>query len=120
MTKTNQRLETTPTFREIDNATVLDEALHSPRAVLYKHSTRCPVSSYAIEEVLDFADEHPECTVYVLKVIEQRALSDTAAKKLGVRHESPQAFVILDGQTVWHGSHNAITANALMTKVTSR
>ena len=118
MTKTNQRLEATPTLRAVDDVTVLDEALTNSRAVLYKHSTRCPVSSYAIDEVLDFADEHPDCIVYVLKVIEQRALSDAVAKKLGVRHESPQAFVILDGQLVWHGSHNDITASALTAQVT--
>ena len=81
--------------------------------MLFKHSTRCPVSAYVIDEVMEFAEDHPEWPVYVLKVIEQRPLSNEAAERLGVRHESPQAFVLRHGRVHWHGSHNEVTADAL-------
>ena len=104
----------TPTpVREIADADALEAAIGSPRAVLFKHSTRCPVSAYVIDEVMEFAEEHPEWPVYVLKVIEQRPLSNEATERLGVRHESPQAFVLHQGRVRWHGSHNEITADAL-------
>ena len=99
--------------REIADAEALEAAIGSPRAVLFKHSTRCPVSAYVIDEVMEFAEDHPEWPVYVLKVIEQRPLSNEAAERLGVRHESPQAFVLHQGQVRWHGSHNEVTADTL-------
>ena len=103
----------TPSVREIADAAALAAAIESPRAVLFKHSTRCPVSAYVIDEVMAFAEDHPEWPVYLLKVIEQRPLSNEAAERLGVRHESPQAFVLHRGRVRWHGSHNEVTVDAL-------
>ncbi len=99
--------------REITDDATLEAALASPRAVLFKHSTRCPVSAYVIDEVMAFAEDHPDWPVHVLRVIEQRPLSNEAAERLGVRHESPQAFVLHQGRVRWHGSHNEITAETL-------
>ena len=102
-----------PFFREVSDAATLQAVMGSPRAVLFKHSTRCPVSAYVIDEVMDFAETHPEWPVYVLKVIERRPLSNEATERLGVRHESPQAFVLREGRVHWHGSHNEVTAETL-------
>ena len=106
-----------PSVREIADSAALAAAIENPRAVLFKHSTRCPVSAYVIDEVMEFAEDHPEWPVYVLKVIEQRPLSNEAAERLGVRHESPQAFVLRQGRVSWHGSHNEVTAEALQRQV---
>lgn len=103
----------TPPLPTVRDAVTLEAVIGSPRAVLFKHSTRCPVSAYVIDEVTDFARTHPEWPVHVIEVIEQRALSDAAAERLGVRHESPQAFVLERGGVRWHGSHDEITAEAL-------
>ena len=100
-------------LHEINDRTTLDEALGSDRAVLYKHSTRCPVSSYVIDEVHEFAETHPDWNIYILKVVERRALSNAVADELGVIHQSPQAFVIKAGACVWHASHSDITAERL-------
>ena len=99
--------------RVLSDAAALAAALESPRAVLFKHSTRCPVSAYVIDEVMEFAEDHPEWPVYVLEVIEQRPLSNEVEERLEVRHESPQAFVLHEGRVHWHGSHNEVTADAL-------
>ena len=106
-------VESVPVLREVaDNAT-LNEVLGSSRSVLYKHSTRCPVSTVVIDEVFRFAEAHPEWKTYVLKVIEHRDLSDAVAERLGVPHASPQAFVLKEGRPVWHASHGSITAQSL-------
>ena len=106
-------VQTPRSVHEVSDAATLEAAIARPRAVLFKHSTRCPVSAYVIDEVMEFAEDHPEWPVYVLKVIEQRALSNEAAERLGVRHESPQAFVLHRGRVRWHGSHNEVTSEAL-------
>lgn len=98
---------------ETPDAAALEAVFGSPRAVLFKHSTRCPVSAYVIDEVAEFAETHPEWPVYVINVIEQRPLSNEASERLGVRHESPQAFILHHGRVQWHGSHNEVTADAL-------
>ncbi|MBP99739.1 MAG: bacillithiol system redox-active protein YtxJ [Acidobacteria bacterium] len=111
--RSNRTIETTPSLSEICDVATLDDALGSERAILYKHSTRCPVSSVVINEVLRFGETHPDWKVYVLKVIERRGLSNTVADRLGVPHASPQAFVIKQGRCVWHTSHSGITEQRL-------
>jgi bacillithiol system protein YtxJ len=32
------------------------------------------------------------------------------AERLGVRHESPQVFVVVRGRATWHSSHSGVTA----------
>ena len=109
----NSKIATTPSLREIEDETTLDEVLASERAIVYKHSTSCPVSAVVIDEVLRFADRHPSWPVHVVQVIEHRDLSDTVSEQLGVRHESPQALVLRDGRCIWHTSHGGITAHRL-------
>lgn len=111
--RSNQQIDTAGSLRDILDPAMLDEALESKRAILYKHSTRCPVSAVVINEVLRFAASHPDWSIYVLKVIERRALSDTVTERLGVPHASPQAFVIRQGRCVWHASHSGITEQQL-------
>ncbi len=111
--RSNRKIALTPTIRDVSDPATLDEALVSDRAILYKHSTECPVSAEVMDDVLTFARSHPEWPVYVLNVIEERDLSDAAAERLGVPHASPQAIVIKQGHSVWHASHYDITANAL-------
>jgi len=116
--ETKWRVASAPSMREVHDAATLDEALGSERAILYKHSTACSVSAAAINEVLQFAETHPDWKVYALKVIEQRALSDTAAARLDVPHKSPQVVVIREGRSVWHTSHFRITAQTLSRQTT--
>jgi bacillithiol system protein YtxJ len=113
VTTSDQKTVTAATVHEVGDVAALDEALGSERAVLYKHSTRCPVSAVIIDEVLRFAETHPDWKICVLNVIEQRHLSDDVSWRLGVRHESPQVFVVKGGRCVWHASHNEITVQSL-------
>ena len=111
--RSNRALDTMPALHPVEDEATLEAALSADRAVLYKHSTSCPVSAIVIDDVIRFARAHPDWPVYVLKVIERRALSDAVAGRLGVRHQSPQAFVLRRGQSLWHGSHSAISEQAL-------
>ena len=111
--RSNRRTASSPSLHAVRDTATLDEALESEQAILYKHSTRCPVSAAVIDEVVRFSWAHPDWPVYVLKVLEHRELSDLVADRLGVAHASPQAFVIKSGQCVWQASHNEITTQSL-------
>ena len=100
-------------IRFLDSDAALDEVLQLPRAFLYKHSTRCGTSLRALMEVERYARSGAEIPVFGIDVVRYRSLSNEAAVRLGVRHQSPQIILIEEGTPVWHASHSSITATAL-------
>ncbi len=93
----------------------LDVALaHSYREpiLLFKHSRWCGISHRVREKVLQVAAAR-SVPVYEVVVQAARPISDAIARRLGIRHETPQTFVIYQGQVVFHASHYAITPDAI-------
>ena len=82
-------------------------------AILFKHSRTCPVSSMAQAQVKRFAAQHPEIPVYTLVVQDDRELSRQVVEWTGIRHESPQVFVLRQGVVVASTSHEGVTAEYL-------
>lgn len=82
------------------------EASHREPVVLFKHSTRCSISTLAKSRV-DQALRSDElgAPVFYLDLIANRDISDAIAKQLGVRHESPQAIVVKDGVATYVATH---------------
>lgn len=80
--------------------------------VILKHSTRCPVSTSALEEYEQYLGKQPNPDVdYVLvKVIESRPVSNQIAEDLGVVHASPQIIYVKNHHAEWNASHWAVTA----------
>ncbi len=93
----------------------LDALLADPSPVLiFKHSTACPVSAHAhgeFEAWLETKESAPR-TAFV-RVIEERPVSNEIAARLGVRHQSPQAILVVDGEARWDASHDRVTREAL-------
>lgn len=94
---------------------VLEESKENA-VLLFKHSTTCPVSAHAYGEFTSF--DWP-VKAYLVKVIQNRAASNEIERDLGVRHESPQAFLINKGEVVWNASHWKITSKDLRKAVES-
>ncbi len=91
----------------------LDAALRAPVALVFKHSTRCPVSTMAYEEVRQLLRERPGAPVWIVDVIGQRALSRELAARTGVEHESPQVILLAGGEVVYDASHFEVRAEDL-------
>lgn len=75
-------------------------------AVIFKHSTRCSISSIAkmrLEE--DSAPLKSKVNFYYLDLLEYREISAKIAEKFHVHHESPQILVIKDGDCILDASH---------------
>jgi len=100
-------------MRRLTTAAELAAAVATPRFLLFKHSTRCPISAAAFDEWQQFERAHPDAATAWIDVIEQRDLVRDLAARTRVRHESPQALLFLAGQVAWHASHGEITAEAL-------
>ena len=75
---------------------------------VFKHSTACPVSARAADEVQAMDSDLP---VYWVNVREQRSLSNWIAARYGVRHESPQLILLRDGAVQKTWSHFEISRN---------
>jgi bacillithiol system protein YtxJ len=99
------------------NVTELEAAIAESRerpVLLFKHSRYCGVSCEALDEL----HAHIEATAghisyKIITVQTHRPVSDAAAERLGVRHETPQALLLRDGKVVWNASHFRITASEL-------
>lgn len=89
---------------------------HRRPVVVFKHSTACGVSARARAEMAALATRWPEGegpALALVRVIEERPLSQALAALLGVPHESPQVIVIRGGRAVWHAAHEEVTAAAV-------
>ncbi|QOS80138.1 bacillithiol system redox-active protein YtxJ [Paenibacillus sp. JNUCC31] len=91
------------------------EATEDQPLLLFKHSTRCPISASAYQEMNDYLQNSPSEQVQygIIYVVEDRPVSNEAADKLGVKHESPQAILVKKGIPVWHTSHSNITSTTI-------
>ncbi len=81
---------------------------HAATVVLFQHAPYCGTSASAHRELARLSG-----TVHLVDVADQHELARVIAARTGVRHQSPQVFVLRDGQAVWSASHRAITAAAV-------
>ena len=89
------------------------ESVQRP-VLLFKHSRTCGISCSALDELHAHLAERPAQATYKLITVQShRPVSDAAAVKLGVRHETPQAILLRDGRPIWSASHFRITADEL-------
>jgi len=86
--------------------------------IVLKHSMHCGSSLFAKRnlETID-SSSLDDMDVYLIDVIRQRMISRYFAEKVGVRHESPQLFVLRDENIVWHGSHHRVIVENLLAAV---
>ncbi len=93
---------------------IIKDSKKSP-VILMKHSTRCPISAKAFKAFEDFSSssECRETEACVVRVIENRDLSDYITKTLDVQHQSPQLVILKDGKIAWVSSHRGITKESL-------
>lgn len=82
--------------------------------LLFKHSRTCSTSAEALDELVSLLNEHPADASYAMVTVQtHREVSNAVARKLGVRHETPQALLIRDGRVVWSASRFRVTATAV-------
>lgn len=88
-------------------------------AWLLKHSITCSISSAALGEVDAFIDRHAGSVAGMVTVQTHRPLSSWIATRLARVHQSPQLFLLQQGQVRWSASHWSITAAAMEQALTN-
>jgi bacillithiol system protein YtxJ len=82
--------------------------------LVFKHSRTCGVSAGALDELRTHVGRaEPGVSYKMITVQSHRRVSDEAAARFGIRHETPQVILLRDGRPVWNASHFRITANHL-------
>ena len=75
--------------------------------VIFKHSTRCSISSMAKSRLE--RNEQPESgDFYFLDLLKHRSISNQVAEDFAVAHESPQILLIKNTECVYEESHSGI------------
>ena len=100
-------------FREIDSLDRIIEKSKGSRLLIFKHSSACPISGRGRLELENFLADHPELEAYLVVVQNQRPLSNEIEAKLGVRHETPQLLLVVDGRVSLFWSHYQISKKTL-------
>ncbi|ULQ58004.1 bacillithiol system redox-active protein YtxJ [Flavihumibacter rivuli] len=75
--------------------------------VIFKHSTRCSISSMA-KSRLERSEQPDHIDFYYLDLIAYRNISNKIAEDFDVWHESPQVILIKNGECTYDESHNGI------------
>lgn len=85
---------------------------------IFKHSTRCGISSMVIRQ-FEGSYDVPEdvADVYYLDLLQFRPISNEIASRFGVFHQSPQLIVFRNGEVVFHTSHGDISAQQVSERV---
>jgi thioredoxin 1 len=93
-------------FYPVDTIDALDALIaesHGHPVILFKHSNSCGISAH-----LHYQLSSLDADVHIIVVQELRLISNAVVEKLGIRHASPQAFVISNGKVIYHATHYGI------------
>jgi bacillithiol system protein YtxJ len=107
------------TLTAIAQIDAVDQASQHAPVLIFKHSTRCNISSAALarlERAWTSADDQ-EHSAYYLDLVRHRDVSNAIAERYGVEHASPQVLVIRNGKCVYTESHFSIVYAAVIAQL---
>jgi bacillithiol system protein YtxJ len=91
--------------------TTIKELSGQKPQVIFKHSTRCSISS-VVKNRLERSSS-PNADFYYLDLLRYRHLSDKIADNYKVYHESPQLLLIVNGDCIYEESHLSISMDEI-------
>ncbi|MCU0436571.1 MAG: bacillithiol system redox-active protein YtxJ [Raineya sp.] len=94
----------------LENLEQLEDIKKKPKALIFKHSTRCSISATALDRLQrQWNDtDMQQVEAYYLDLIKYRDISNKIAEIFSVEHQSPQALLLSDGNCIYHDSHYSI------------
>jgi bacillithiol system protein YtxJ len=113
-----------PHLKTVEGIDDLDDLLamsNRQPVLLFKHSYTCGISAEALDELVAHLDKCASRVQYAVVIVQtHRDVSNEVSRKLGVRHETPQALLICAGRAVWIASHFRVTAEAMQRAIAER
>lgn len=81
---------------------------HESPQLIYKHSTRCNLSSTIYDHLRNWDLKKKVVAIHYLDLIAYRQVSDYIEKQFGILHESPQVIILHNGKPVYDEDHYRI------------
>lgn len=86
-----------------------DQSANGLTVLIFKHSTRCSISSMALNRVESRWKDDENIQAWYLDLLAHRDISNEIASVFNVEHASPQVLLIRNGKCFYHNSHNGIS-----------
>ncbi|HMC85085.1 MAG TPA: bacillithiol system redox-active protein YtxJ [Chitinophagaceae bacterium] len=99
---------------EIQLQQLTEHSFKKPQ-VIFKHSTRCGISSM-VKTRLERTFQPANIDFYLLDLLAHRPLSFKVAEVFKTEHESPQILLIKNGICVYDESHSGINMTEIVEK----
>lgn len=94
----------------VDQLETIKEESKAQPVVIFKHSTRCGISSMALNRLeREWSEDLNNIKAYYLDLISYRQISNAIENEFGIYHESPQLILIENGKAVYDASHMSIS-----------
>jgi bacillithiol system protein YtxJ len=95
----------------------LSKEQHIHAVLLFKHSTRCSISSMALSRLETRWKDDEALPTYYLDLLNYREISNEIAQKFNVEHASPQVLLIKNGVCIYNASHTDISVAEILAAV---
>lgn len=93
---------------DVSQLSTIEERSKTKTQLIFKHSTRCGISSMVMKQFVSAYDLDSNADLYYLDLLNYRDVSNEVGYKFQVMHQSPQLLVIKSGVVVAHASHGGI------------
>lgn len=102
-------------WENLTSLSQLDQLINEPDVpvLFFKHSTRCSISSMALNRFESEWDQKTKCKLIFLDLLAHRDLSNEIESRTRIQHQSPQAIVLFQGNPIYNASHNSISAQKI-------
>jgi len=98
-----------PKLENINQLNTIIEASFLKPQLIFKHSTRCSVSRFVLNEFKSgYGFSEVDFTAYFLDLLIYREISNAVAHQFDLVHQSPQLLIIKNGKAVAHASHENV------------
>lgn len=100
-----------------DQLELIEAQSETQPVLIFKHSTRCSISRFALKQFEFEFDLHDVIAPYYLDLLNYREVSNEIADRFRVHHQSPQMIVLKNREVIYHVSHEGIAVSELRKQV---
>lgn len=101
-------------LNELSQLETIEQLSYKKPVLIFKHSTRCGVSSMALKNFeMSYDIDQKLLDLFFLDLLQFRNISNEIVSKFNIPHQSPQVIIISKGKVVYHDSHYGISVDTI-------